>query len=141
MSRCPDCNRRRALSATRCPHCGSERENTDVGAAAALAGGAVVMASSFAIMDWPDRLLFLAIVLTIGGTAAHFTERDVWAAWVAWGFIGGVLGIVIWALRLTLRVVFSERWSWTLILSVLSFSLFYVGPGYLSWLEHAMHRG
>ena len=132
---CPDCGRKRAWSSTRCPHCGSTRDSPEAGGAKALGAGAAVMAGSFMLMGWPDRLFFLAVVLGLGVTGTMHTTNHVWAAWIVWLFLGGVLGIVLWAARSVIAAVVGARWSWAVLLGGVAYCVYRFGAGYMAWLE------
>lgn len=97
------------------------------------------MGVGFLMMDWPDRFLFLAIILGNAGLAAHFS-REPWIAGFGYGFLAGAVGLSLWTIRVLLSVFVGEACSWIVLLSGLSLAAFQYGPGYISWLESALHR-
>jgi hypothetical protein len=136
LGRCPDCGGKRAWSSTRCPHCGSTRDSSEAGGAKALAGGGAAMAGGFLLMGWPDRIFFLAVVLGLGATGTMYRTHDVWAAWVVWLFMGGVLGLVLWSARLIIALFVGARVSWAVLLASVGYCVYRFGAGYMAWLEH-----
>lgn len=136
MVRCPDCGESRAWSADSCPHCGSGRDTNEEAGSKGLGLMTAATGVSLLLMSWPDRLLLLALVLTLGTTGMRFSHGTAWSVWVVHGLmVGGTLGIVLWAMRALLALVIGVRWSWVVLLAALFFGVLNLGPLYVARLE------
>jgi hypothetical protein len=140
LTSCYECGRRRSTSSSHCPHCGSRRNENNAAVLVDAAAGTVAVVGAVAVMDWPDRCLFFTTVLSIGGAAAHYTDKDVWAAWFAYGLVGIVIGLFLCMIRVVLGFIIGDKRAWCVFLPALSAALYRYGPGFLEWIQRSVTK-